>query len=79
MTKEFQNKNDTELQKLLEEKRKSLRLFRFSVAGSKIKNIKEGMNLRKAIARILTETNSRRTATFLGNAKTKSRQHIKKV
>jgi len=56
----IRKKNDKELQKELEEKRKALRLFRFSIAGSKIKNIKEGTGLRKTIARTLTEMNSRK-------------------
>ena len=44
---------------MLQEKRKSLRLFRFGISGSKTKNVKEGNNTRKEIARILTEINSR--------------------
>ncbi|MBI1998788.1 MAG: 50S ribosomal protein L29 [Parcubacteria group bacterium] len=58
--KEIKNKQEDELKKLLLEKQKALRLFRFGVAGSKAKNVKEGRNLRKDIARILTETSSRR-------------------
>lgn len=57
--KNISDKNDKELEKALAEKQKSLRLFRFGVAGSKIKNIKEGRNLRKKIAQILTEINIR--------------------
>ena len=55
----MQNKTDKELEKMLQEKRKSLRLFRFGISGSKTKNVKEGNNTRKEIARILTEINSR--------------------
>ncbi len=58
-TKEIKEKKDKEMQELLGLKRKSLRLFRFGIAGSKIKNIKEGRNTRKDIARILTEINRR--------------------
>ncbi len=56
---DFKDKKDSELQKELYEKRKALRLFRFGIAGSKIKNVKEGRVLRKDIARIMTELNSR--------------------
>ena len=52
--KDLQDKTEAELQKLLAEKRKALRLFRFGVAGSKAKNVKEGHAIRKTIARILT-------------------------
>lgn len=58
--KELKDKKENELTKLLLEKQKTLRLFRFGVAGSKAKNVKEGRNLRKDIARILTEISSRR-------------------
>lgn len=51
---ELQNKTDTDLHKELGEKRESLRRFRFDVSGSKIKNVKEALALRKQIARILT-------------------------
>lgn len=52
--KELKNKTEKELKDLLAEKRAALRVFRFSVAGSKTRNVKEGMALRKEIARILT-------------------------
>jgi len=45
----------TELLKELSQKRKELADFRFAVAGSKIKNIKAGRNVRREIARILTK------------------------
>ena len=50
---EFISKDSTELTKLLAEKREELRDFRFSMKGSKIRNTKLGMQLRKDIARIL--------------------------
>lgn len=56
---EFAKKSIDDLQKLLAEKREALRLFRFGISGSKLKNVKEGKGLRKEIARILTELNSR--------------------
>ena len=55
----LKDKKDTDLQKELAERRKSLREFRFGVAGSKIKNIKEARNLKREIAKILTELNNR--------------------
>ncbi|MBI4121115.1 MAG: 50S ribosomal protein L29 [Parcubacteria group bacterium] len=53
--KELQSKGVDELKKLIREKRKALRLFRFGSAGSRTKNVKEGRNLRRDIARILTK------------------------
>ena len=57
MKKELKNKNSKELQALLSEKRLALRTFRFSVAGSNTRNVKEGNALKKDIARILTLLN----------------------
>ncbi len=54
-TSELKKLSDKELAKLLEEKRALVRQFRFDVSGSKVKNIKEGANARKAVARIATE------------------------
>lgn len=56
----IKEKKDTELAKLLREKRKELRLFRFSLAGGKAKDTKEGNRLKKEIARIVTEQNERK-------------------
>jgi len=56
----MQEKADKELEKMLQGKRKALRLFRFGIAGSKIKNVREGRNARREIARILTEINRRK-------------------
>ena len=52
-------KSDTELHKSLIEKCEALRNFRFSGAGTKTRNVKEGMQLKKEIARILTERSKR--------------------
>ena len=57
--KDFINKSVTELNTLLSEKRLALRNFRFSVSGSNARNVKEGNNLKKDIARILTLLNSK--------------------
>lgn len=56
---DIRKKNDGELNKLLTEKREALRKFRFDVTGTRIRNVREGRNLRKEIARILTEQSAR--------------------
>ena len=53
LMEEFTGKDTAELTKLLAEKREELRDFRFSTKGSKIRNTKLGMRIRKDIARIL--------------------------
>ncbi len=58
--KELRKQTDKELAKMLAEGRAALRQFRFDVSGSKVKNIKEGVNQRKLVARILTEINVRK-------------------
>lgn len=52
---DFKNKNSKELEKALYDKRVALKNFRFGIAGSKVRNVKEGRELRRDIARILTE------------------------
>lgn len=52
--KDIAKKDPADLEKELREKREALRAFRFGIAGSKVKNMKEGRDLRKDIARILT-------------------------
>ena len=56
---EYTNKTKEELTRLVAEKREALRAFRFAMAGSKKKNVKEGKMLRKEIARLLTELNKK--------------------
>lgn len=58
---DLKTKSEKDLHKLLIEKREELRSFRFSVAGTKTRNVKEGMTLRKDIARIFTELNILKT------------------
>ena len=43
-----------ELVKTLADKRDALRNFRFAMSGGKAKNVREGRELRKDIARVLT-------------------------
>jgi ribosomal protein L29 len=60
MAKEkFIEKKDADLAKLLKEKREALRSFRFGITGSKTRNVKEGRDVKKTIARILTEVRQR--------------------
>ena len=54
---EFKSKSENELKQTLKEKKEALRTFRFAMSGSKIKNLKEGQNLKKDIARIMTVLN----------------------
>ena len=61
-SKELQKMSDKELAKILEEKRASVRQFRFDISGSKVKNIKEGGNSKNEVARILTELSIRSKA-----------------
>lgn len=51
-----------DLQKEIADKREALRKFRFEGAGSRTRNVREGRTLRKTIARLLTELNSRKVA-----------------
>lgn len=57
--KEIKNKTDQELKDLLSDKREALRVFRFGMSGSKVKNVKESLTTRKDIARMMTELNGR--------------------
>jgi ribosomal protein L29 len=57
--KELKNKTEKDLAQELFEKRQALRTFRFDISGSKVKNVKQGKGLRKEIAQIMTELNSR--------------------
>ena len=51
-----------DLHKEIAEKREALRGFRFGSAGSRSRNVREGRTIRKDIARLLTEMNSRKIA-----------------
>jgi ribosomal protein L29 len=52
---DFKNKTEKELEKALYDKRVSLKNFRFGISGSKVRNVKEGRELKKDIARIMTQ------------------------
>lgn len=49
-----------ELKKKLNDLQEDLRVLRFKAEGSKSKNVKEASALRKTIARVLTEINSKK-------------------
>jgi ribosomal protein L29 len=55
--KELKNKSEKELHSLLKEKALALKNFRFAVAGSNVRNVKEGNAVKKDIARIKTLLN----------------------
>ena len=55
---DFKTKTTDELNRLILENRQKLQAFRFAMAGSKQKNVKELSAVKKQIARILTEINS---------------------
>jgi ribosomal protein L29 len=57
------NTHSTEdLVKLVQTKKEELRRLRFSATGSKNRNVKQARNIRKEIARALTETSARKNA-----------------
>ena len=51
---------DAELSKKLSEMRENLQSIRFGSSGSKSKNVKEVMGIRRDVARILTTLNIRK-------------------
>ncbi|MDO8552362.1 MAG: 50S ribosomal protein L29 [bacterium] len=50
-----------ELLRIVAEKREALRVFRFGGAGSRVRNVRDGRNMRREIAQILTEVQSRKS------------------
>ena len=59
MANEFRNKTVEQLTKEISDMREKLRTIRFGGAGSRSRNVKEGYNIRKDVARALTELRSR--------------------
>ncbi len=55
---DLKNHSEDELMKLANDKREELRSLRFNVAGSKNRDVKQAMKLRKEIARALTQRNA---------------------
>jgi ribosomal protein L29 len=60
-------KSSEDLQKEIAELREALRAFRFGGAGSRTRNVREGRNLRRDIARMMTELSSRKIANSKKN------------
>jgi ribosomal protein L29 len=61
MTKKIENlkgMNQDELKRKLVELQEKLRALKFRTEGSKSKNVKESVSLRKQVAKVLTEINS---------------------
>jgi len=56
--KDLRKNTKDELNKMLEEKAEALNNFKLGIAGSKIKNVKEGKKIKLEIAQILTVLNS---------------------
>ena len=52
--KDLRQKSANELGTIAMEHRAALRNFRFGISGSKTKNVREGRNTRRALARSLT-------------------------
>ncbi len=52
--KDLNNKSIKDLVKMLTEKKEALQGFRFGNAGAKSRNVKEGRQIKKDIARIMT-------------------------
>jgi ribosomal protein L29 len=57
---DIRKKSDTELDKMLAERREHLRQTRFDMTGTKITDVKDSANTRKEIARIMTELRARK-------------------
>lgn len=60
---DIKKKSVEDLAKFLTEKREAVRAFRFDVAGSAKKNVKDAMIAKKDIARALTELRARKEQT----------------
>jgi len=65
---DFSKHTTADIEKEIAEKRGALKSFRFGEAGSRARNVREGRNLRKDIARLMTELSSRRVAQKAKNA-----------
>jgi len=65
---DFSKHTTADIEKEIAEKRDALKSFRFGEAGSRARNVREGRNLRKDIARLMTELSTRRVAQKAKNA-----------
>jgi len=59
MADEIKKQSTEDLLRIVAEKREAVRVFRFGGAGSRVRNVREGRNVRREIAQILTEVRSR--------------------
>jgi len=59
MAKDINKMSVSDIHKQIAEKRKGLREFRFAITGSKTRNVRDGRNFRRDIARLLTELTKR--------------------
>ncbi len=55
----FGKKSESDLRKELTELKSELQSFRFGMTGSKTRNVKRGRDIKREIARILTELHGR--------------------
>ena len=62
MVKAFEKETMDSLKKMIADKREALRVFRFEGAGSRRRNVREARNIRKEIARAMTEVSMRKIA-----------------
>ena len=60
---DYSKQDVPELRKIIADKRESLRTFRFGGAGSRTRNVREGRELRREIARMMTELRAREIAS----------------
>jgi ribosomal protein L29 len=56
--KDLIKKTEKELSQMLKDKKEALRVFNFALSGGKTRNLKEGSNLKKEIAQIMTVLNN---------------------
>jgi ribosomal protein L29 len=61
MANEIKTLSTEELLRMVAEKREAMRVFRFGGAGSRVRNVREGRNVRNEIAQILTEVQTRKS------------------
>jgi ribosomal protein L29 len=57
--RELREKTELELENLLKDKREALRKYRFEMGHGKTKNTKEGREIKRDIAKILTLLNKK--------------------
>ena len=62
MVEEFAKETPESLKKIIADKREALRVSRFEGAGSRRRNVREARNLRREIARVMTELSARKIA-----------------